>query len=100
MDVIAQLSVQCSLTLTMTIMDEKRSSQNTINEDSSPDNAAHNALDKCRLAAGLFINDEEVPWLNFEKVFLFLEPRYSYHVKLILLLCKPKKHFSKSNIKR
>ena len=80
MDVIAQMSVQCSLTLIMTILDEKRTSQNTINEESSLDNSAQNALAKCRLAAGLFLNDAEVPWLNFEKV-LLLCTRYFYHVK-------------------
>ena len=39
-----------------------------INEENTQDKTAENAFAKCRLAAGLFINDVEVPWMNFEKV--------------------------------
>ena len=37
----------------------------------SEENTLDNAFAKCRLAAGVFKNDIEVPWMNFEKVFLF-----------------------------
>ena len=60
--------VVCSVFITfiMTTHDEKNDPQMLISEENTLDNA----FAKCRLAAGVFKNDIEVPWMNFEKVFL------------------------------
>ena len=52
----------------MTTSVEKNESQMAINEENTQDKTAEAAFAKCRLAAGLFINDMEVPWMSFEKV--------------------------------
>ena len=41
--------------------------QTAINKENTQDKTAENAFAKCCLAAGLFINDVEVPWMNFER---------------------------------
>ena len=52
----------------MATSDEQKILQTAINKENTQDKTAENAFAKCRLAAGLFINDVEVPWMNFEKV--------------------------------
>ena len=56
------------ITVIMTTHDEKNDPQMLISEENTLDNA----FAKCRLAAGVLKNDIEVPWMNFEKVFLYL----------------------------
>ncbi len=61
------MGANAQMTIIMTTHDEKNDPQMHINEE----NTLENAFAKCRLAAGVFKNDIEVPWMNFEKVFLF-----------------------------
>ena len=52
----------------MTILEKKRDSQQSGNDENIPVKDAQETLEKCRLAAGLLMTDADIPWMYSEKV--------------------------------